>query len=101
MDVPRLFVPGFPENFYPELVLEYQTFYRNLPESIEAVFYMAGSEDCVDDQAQPWMGTPTRTKCEGYARWVHQKLVETWPANVPPLLVLDAWNRAAPFSEAP
>ena len=52
-------------------VFEYAEFDRALPESIEAIFYIAGDQHCWDTRPQDWLSHATALKCEGYARWVH------------------------------
>ena len=69
-------------------------FVRNLPHSIEAVFYL--HEDCTDAQSGP--------KCEEYGRAAHARIVQHFglSAEELPLLHLDPWRRdnGRPFSPA-
>ena len=95
-DVPRNFVHN--NRFYNEIVMEYLAFEQHLPLSIEAIFYVPAG-GCRDVRPQPWMGQATRSKCEAYARWAHEKLLERWPqeARSIPLLTLDMHSRESPF----
>ena len=78
--------------------MDFDTFHSNLPESIEAIFYIHGG--CTDTRPQPWMGGHQVSKCEDYARWAHSALQARWPrraANIP-LVRMDVSNFEAPFS---
>mmetsp|Transcript_31538 Transcript_31538/g.63019 ORF Transcript_31538/g.63019 Transcript_31538/m.63019 type:complete len:137 (-) Transcript_31538:216-626(-) len=97
-DVEKSFIADM--RFYNELVLDFDHFYNNLPNSIEAIFYISGR--CTDVRPQEWLpGTPV-PKCEDYARRVHADLLARWPAQAReiPLVRLDPWAWDQPFSEA-
>ena len=68
-------------------------FVRNLPHSIEAVFYLR--EDCSD--------AISGAKCEDYGRAAHRRILERFglTAEQLPLLRLDPWRRdgGRPFSK--
>lgn len=78
--------------FYIEAIFDAEAFVRNLPASIEAVFYMDG--DCSDSMAGP--------KCEQYARDAHANILDHFQltAEELPLLRFDPWDWWAPFSQA-
>ena len=99
LDVDRSYIHW--DKFYMEIVMEYLAFERNLPDSIEAIFYQP--HGCRDTRPQPWMGSATRTKCEQYARWAHERLQERWPKEAPsiPLLVFDVFAQENPLSVDP
>lgn len=76
------------------MIFDAAEYMRNLPYSIEAVFYL--HEDCSDAQSGP--------KCEEYGRAAHATIVRHFglTAETLPLLRLDPWRRdhGRPFSTA-
>ena len=96
LDAPRDFVDE--GAFYNELIMDYNTFHRNLPESIDAIFYIPG--ECDEIRPQWWMSGHQTPKCEEYARWAHSELLARWPerARNIPLLALNNFEWHAPFS---
>ena len=78
--------------FYLEAIFDAEAFKRNLPASIEAVFYLDG--DCADSMAGP--------KCEDFARRAHANMKRHFGLTDEqlPLLKLDPWNWRQPFSPA-
>ena len=75
-------------------------FHENLPESIDAIFYMRDDDDCWDMRPQPWMPGRQIPKCEAYARWAHGELLARWPERAQhiPLVALDMWEWQTPVS---
>lgn len=99
-DVDRNFVRE--GGYYNELVFEFAAFNRSLPESIAAVFYIAGGK-CDDNRPQWWIaGSGQFAKCEAYARWAYAQLQARWPSRAVniPLVELDIYDFSRPFRRA-
>lgn len=107
-------------------MLDREAFTRELPNSIDAIFYTGGVEGegggCPPiPRCGSWSGvkcvercsvtgcvsvpadgsSPSAYYCEGYARWVHSELQKKWPHAGVPLLFLNTSDTEAPFSVAP
>ena len=81
--------------FYDELIFDAGRFTRDLPRSIEAVFYIHGSCNDVGDNFNH------NAACEPYARRAHANILRRFHLSAErlPLLRLDLFNWNAPFSD--
>ena len=81
------------KKYYSELIFDSATFIKELPHSVEAMFFLP--TNCAGDIYDG-------PKCESYARRAHRKFIEHFklsPLQVP-LLKFDLWNWDTPFSLA-
>ena len=88
-------------HYYNEIIVDEATWRRNLPEGVEAFFYIRRRADSPDGECNDLPPGTSVFLCEPYARTVHRTFLETFGKTEEevPLLELDIFDWETPFKQ--